>query len=138
MASGGNAVYIKQDSLIPAQATTVTTVVAGNKSFAEDVVCMLVSNPKTFTKDQLLIPNSVNEIKGGKTSVAINNSSNEPKTLRAGSMVGFYEKLDDETTLVNVINDMGNNWINWRSNEDSVKSGDQWSNSGRSGKLELS
>jgi hypothetical protein len=107
ISSGDNAVHIKKDCLIPARAITV---VGGNKIFAEDVVYMLVSNPKTYTKDQLLIPNSVNEIKGGKTSVAIGNYSNDPKTLRAGSMVGFYEKLDDATTLVNVTNDLSNNW----------------------------
>jgi hypothetical protein len=79
-------------------------VVAGNKSFAEGVVCMLVSDPKSYTKDQLLIPNSVNEIKGGKTYAAISNFGNEPKTLRAGSMVSFYEKLNDATILVDVTN----------------------------------
>jgi hypothetical protein len=62
IASGGNAVHIKQDCLNPAQATTVAIVVAGNKSFTEGVVCMLVSNPKTYNKDQLLILNSLNEI----------------------------------------------------------------------------
>jgi hypothetical protein len=41
----------------------------------------------------------MNEIKGGKTSVAIGNYSNDPKTLRAGSMVGFYEKPDNATTF---------------------------------------
>ncbi len=51
IASGGNAVHIKKDCLILARATTVTTVVAGNKSFAEDVVYMLVSNLKTYSKD---------------------------------------------------------------------------------------
>jgi hypothetical protein len=86
---------------------------------------MLIGNPKTYTKGQLLIPNSVNKIKGDKTYVATSNCSHEPKTLRAGSMVGFYEKLDDATTLVDVTNDLGNNWTDWRSNEDSGKSGGQ-------------
>jgi hypothetical protein len=80
---------IKQDCLIPPRARTVTTVVAENKTFIEDVVCMLVSNPKSYTKEQLLIPNSVNEIKGGKTSFAISDFGNQPKILIAGSMVGF-------------------------------------------------
>jgi len=62
IASGSYAVHIKQDCLIPAQATTVTTVVAGNKSFAEDVVCMVVSYSTIYIKDQLLIPSSLNEI----------------------------------------------------------------------------
>jgi tRNA U34 5-carboxymethylaminomethyl modifying GTPase MnmE/TrmE len=88
-ASAGNAVLIKQDCLIPPRARTVTTVVAENKTFIEDVVCMLVSNPKSYTKEQLLIPNSVNEIKGGKTSVAVSDFGNQPKILIAGSMVGF-------------------------------------------------
>jgi len=57
-----------------------------------------------------LIPIYVNEIKGGKTSVAIRNFNNEPKMHRAIFVVGFYEKLDNATTLVNVTNDLGNNW----------------------------
>jgi hypothetical protein len=40
-------------------------------------------------------------------------------------MVGFYEKLGDATTLVNVIKDFGSNWRDWRSTEDSVKSDGQ-------------
>ncbi len=121
-ANGGNAIHIKQDCLIPPRATTVTTVVAENRGFVEDVVCMLIGNPKTYTKDQLLIPNSVNKMKGGKTYVAISNGSHEPNTL--GAMVGFYEKLD-ATTLVDVTNDLGNNWTNWRSTKDSGISGGQ-------------
>jgi hypothetical protein len=73
IASGDNAEHIKKDCLIPARAITG---VGGNKIFAEDVVYMLVSNPKTYTK----------------------------------AMVGFYEKLDDATTLVKVTNDLSNNW----------------------------
>jgi hypothetical protein len=50
--------------------------------------------------------------KKDETSVDINNFSNEPKTLKAQSMISFYEKLGDETTLINVTNDLGNNWTN--------------------------
>jgi hypothetical protein len=80
---------------------------------------MLISNPKAYNDDQIL--NYVNEIKG-ETTVAISNFSNEPKTLKTGLMVGFYEKLGDETNSVNVTNDLGNNWTKWRSIEYSVKS----------------
>ncbi len=91
-----------------------TTVVAGNKTFTEDVVCMLVSNIKSYTNEHLLIPNSVNEIKVGKTSVAISNFSNEPKILRgAFKMIGYYEKLDDMTILLNFSNDLSNNRTDW-------------------------
>jgi hypothetical protein len=91
IAGGGNAVHIKQDCILPARATTVTRVVTG-KSCVEDVVCMVASNLKNYTKYQLLIPNSVTDIKCGETTVAISIFSNEPKRIKARTMIGFYEK----------------------------------------------
>ncbi len=87
--------------------------VTGNKSCVEDVVCMVPSNPKACTKHQLLIPNSVTDIKCSETTVAICNFSNEPKRIEAGTMIGFYEKLNDATTLIKITNDLDNNGAHW-------------------------
>jgi hypothetical protein len=100
----------------------VTRVVTGNKSCVKDVVCMVPSNPKACTKHQLLIPNSVTDIKYGETTVAICNFSNEPKRIKAGTMIGFYEKLDDATTLIKITNNLDNNRTHWWSIEESVNS----------------
>jgi hypothetical protein len=113
IAGDGNAVHIKQDCILPAQATAVTRVATENKSCVEDVVCMVASNPKTLTKYQLLIPNSVTDTKCGETTVGISNFSNGPKRMKAGTMIGFYEKLDDATTLIKITNDLDNNRTHW-------------------------
>jgi hypothetical protein len=125
IAGGGNAVHIKQDCILPAQATAVTRVATGNKSCVEDVVCIIPSNPKAYIKHQLLIPNSVTDIKCGESTVAISNFSNEPKRIKLGTMIGFYEKLDDATTLIKITNDLDNNGTHWWSTEESVNSGGQ-------------
>jgi hypothetical protein len=122
IAGGGNAVHIKQDCILPAQATAVNRVVTGNKSCVEDVVCMVTSNPKANTKYQLLIQNSVTDIKCGETTVGISNFSNEPKRIKAGTMIGFYEKLDDVTTLIKITNDLDNNGTHWLSTKESANS----------------
>ncbi len=82
IAGGGNAVHIKQDCILPAQVTAVNRVVTGNKSCVEDVVCMVPSNPKACTKHQLLIQNSVTDIKCGETTVAICNLVMNRKELK--------------------------------------------------------
>ncbi len=63
IADDGNVVLIKQDCILPAQATAVTRVATGNESCVEDVVCIIPSNPKAYTKHQLSIPNSVTDTK---------------------------------------------------------------------------
>jgi hypothetical protein len=103
----------------------VNRVVTGNKSCVEDVVCMVPSNPKANTKYQLLIPNSVTDIKCSETTVGISNFSTEPKRIKAGTMIGFYEKLDDATTLIKITNDLDNNMTHWLSTEESANSGGQ-------------
>jgi hypothetical protein len=100
-------------------------VATGNKSCVEDVVCIIPSNPKAYTKHQLLIPNSVTDIKCGESTVAISNFSDEPKRIKLGTMIGFYEKLDDATTLIKITNDLDNNGTHWWSTEESVNSGGQ-------------
>jgi hypothetical protein len=122
IAGGGNAVHIKQDCILPAQATAVNRVVTGNKSCVEDAVCMVPSNPKAYTKYQLLIPNSVTDIKCGETTVGISNFSNELKRIKAGTMMRFYEKLDDATTLIKITNDLDNNGTHWLSTKESANS----------------
>jgi hypothetical protein len=125
IAGDGNAVHIKQDCILLAQAKAVTRVATGNKSCVEDVVCMVASNPKAYTKYQLLTPYSVTDTKCGETTVAICNFSNEPKRIKAGTMMEFYEKLDDAKTLIKITNDLDNNRTHWWSIEESVNSGSQ-------------
>jgi hypothetical protein len=61
-----------------------------------------------YNKNQLLIPNSLADIKKGEASVAISNFSNESKRIKAGTMVGFYEKLKDDTKVLRLPNIMSN------------------------------
>jgi len=100
--SKGNMIHVKHDTKITPRSTAVIEVTAGNKTKLSEEVYLITTDQSQYSKNRIMIPNTVAKVIDGETQLTISNFGYEPKVLKKGTIVGLYEKINDTFLLIPV------------------------------------